>query len=589
MKRIIFTILILCAAFSAYAAEVEKIEFASGKLIAKFKDGITLADIQQLLSQYGFSSAEPLFKQTPFSQTSFNNLKEKLIREKQLRQGDSQGIELPNLENIYVLTTNQPQANILGMAQALSINPNVVYAEPNYLFKAHSQELPNDYLVSHAPDGITWSKEIFGAQCEDLWALKKIEADKAWEISQGKNVVVAVIDTGIDCNHPDLKENIWLNQREIPGNGIDDDQNGFIDDYYGYDFVADSANPIDRFGHGTHVAGIIASTGDNNIGIIGVAPQAKLMSIKAMDDQGRGFISDAAKAVRYTADNGAQVINVSWGVSAESLVLIDVMHYAYLKGCVVVASVGNDNVDAQAQSPANIDTVIAVATSDQKDEKYSASNYGRKIDVFSPGVDIVSTMSDSSVLAGAKQRVANGYYILNGTSVAAPYVSGTAALILAKNKNLTADQVRFALQMSADRLASLPGRLNAFKAVEFDPADYKVGISLKDKSIIKSDRIEIRGSASLGSEFEKYELSYQPKDKKENLPSGIIKSSTYSKQDDFLGFWDTDSQKLPDGKYILTLKAITREGLEIACSKEVIIANLNEPYKFMGSGWRQVK
>lgn len=154
----------------------------------------------------------------------------------------------------------------------------------------------------------------------DLWGLKKIQADKAWDISQGENVVVAVVDSGVDYTHEDIKDNIWINKNEIPDNGVDDDDNGFIDDVRGWDFTSYDVNweiknrdndPLDENGHGTHVGGTIAAIGNNNMGVIGVAPKAKIMAVKA-GENGLADV-DIVDAIKYAADMGARVINMSWG------------------------------------------------------------------------------------------------------------------------------------------------------------------------------------------------------------------------------------------------------------------------------------
>ncbi|MCB0371363.1 MAG: S8 family serine peptidase, partial [Bdellovibrionales bacterium] len=152
---------------------------------------------------------------------------------------------------------------------------------------------------------------------DDLWGLKKINTEDAWDLTQGEGVVVAVVDTGLDLTHADIAENVWTNEGEIPGNGIDDDQNGYIDDVHGWDF-GDQDNDVDDFqGHGTHVAGTIAAVGNNSEGIIGVAPKSKIMPVKGFSSYGGGTTSSLAAAIVYAAMNGADVISNSWGCNPQ--------------------------------------------------------------------------------------------------------------------------------------------------------------------------------------------------------------------------------------------------------------------------------
>jgi subtilisin family serine protease len=375
-------------------------------------------------------------------------------------------------------------------------DPNIEYAEPNYICKV--QMLPNDPYYH--------SSGSWGQPYDDLWGIKKINCEKAWDISQGEGVVVAVIDTGVDYNHPDLTANIWTNPREIPNNGIDDDNNGYVDDTRGWNFVSwdgsgPNNNPMDGYGHGTHCAGIIAAVGNNNIGVIGVAPKAKIMVLKGLDDNyGSGTEADLAKCVIYAADNGAKVLSNSWGGSGESQTLTDVFHYAYSKGCVCVAAAGNSNDDVSNYHPANIDTVITVAASTQNDEKCSFSNYGKKIDVSAPGggyeneggqgwrdiYNIISTMLDNCAIAKEAPylKVSDGYWRLAGTSMACPHVAGVAALILSRYPGLSNDCLRDVIRVYSDDIGYGGkddyfgyGRLNAYEALKMSP---KIRITMID-------------------------------------------------------------------------------------------------------------
>ncbi|MFH1245729.1 MAG: S8 family serine peptidase, partial [Candidatus Omnitrophota bacterium] len=226
------------------------------------------------------------------------------------------------------------------------------------------------------------SSGSWGQPYDDLWALKadKLNCEPAWDISQGEGVVVAIVDSGIDYNHEDLNANIWINENEIPNNGKDDDGNGYIDDIIGWNFIDNNNDVMDTIGHGSHCAGIIAARGDNGKGIIGVAPKAKIMALKAMTGEGESTVDKVVQAIKYAADNGADIINLSWGVPTRwwSPIpsLSDVINYAYAKGCIIVCAAGNNNDDATYYPPANYTNVITVGATTQKNEKCSFSNYG---------------------------------------------------------------------------------------------------------------------------------------------------------------------------------------------------------------------
>ena len=343
--------------------------------------------LDNLKAKYGLKNEQPVFKalheQLKSANMSQAQLEKKIsikLLKKSLLKGTAkakQSGQFVDLLPIYILNTDEDAQTV---SDRLKQDPDVEYAEPNYIM--HAQIIPNDPYYNSSG---TW-----GQPYDDLWGVKKIRCGQAWDISQGEGVVVAVIDTGVDYTHEDLAQNIWTNTDEIAGNGIDDDNNGYIDDVNGWDFTSGSNDPMDRFGHGTHCAGTIAAIGNNSIGVIGVAPKVKIMPVKGLDDTGSGSIDNLAACVKYAADNGANVLSCSWGGTGVSSVLTDAFHYADSKGCVCIAAAGNDNADAGASMPANIDTVIAVAAVDNNDKKAFFSNYGAKVDVSAPGVDILS-------------------------------------------------------------------------------------------------------------------------------------------------------------------------------------------------------
>lgn len=273
-----------------------------------------------------------------------------------------------------------------------------------------------------APDDPHYSKQ---------WALQKVNAEAAWGRQRGSHdVVVAVIDTGIAWNHEDLSENIWINEGEIAGNGVDDDGNGFKDDVRGWDFRDNDNNPDDLTsdrnpGHGTHCAGIVGAIGNNGVGISGIAQSVRLMPVRFLGADGSGDLMSGAKAIDYAVKNNADIISASWGAKvsrSQVAPILEAIQRAEQKGVVFVAAAANDgaNNDTTEMYPANagFDNVITVAASDSSDGKPSWSNYGKaKVSIAAPGLNIFSTLPGDT------------YKNLSGTSMATPLVAGAVALI----------------------------------------------------------------------------------------------------------------------------------------------------------------
>jgi subtilisin family serine protease len=330
-------------------------------------------------------------------------------------------------------------------------NENVVYAEPNYICK--NQSIPNDVYYDYQ------------------WGLNNINAPSAWDlITESKNIIIAVVDSGIDINHPDLKYNIWINPGEIPGNNIDDDGNGFIDDVYGWNFADNDNNVTDSNGHGTHIAGIIAASGNNTQGISGVIWNATILPLKFIDKNGDGYISDAVSAISYAAKIGAFIINCSWSGSTYSNALKDIIETS---SALVVCAAGNDvsraNIDITPNYPASYDSsnIISVTAVDITDNLPYFSSYGvNSVDVAAPGSSIYSTLPGSS------------YGYMSGTSMAAAYVSGLAGLIKSLIPDLNSLQVKNVILNNVDIIDSLTGkiltggRINAYRSLNNIMTDY---------------------------------------------------------------------------------------------------------------------
>jgi subtilisin family serine protease len=354
--------------------------------------------------------------------------------------------------------------------QTLSRDPDVEYIEPNYVLS--KPQLPAGTTVQLLSEG-----EVQGALSESSFSnvysqsYAPVQVPQSWAqysaFSPSNRPVVAVVDTGVAYTHPvfSQSDSIWTNQSEASGqSGVDDDQNGYVDDVYGWNFNANVNNPNDDEGHGTHVAGIIIGSGFNIFS--SPRPQSKIqvMPLKFLDSSGAGRTSDAIRAIYYAVDNGAQVINCSWGGGSYSRSLLDALAYAYSRQVLVVTAAGNssNNNDVSPMYPAGYDVPanLAVAASTDGDSLASFSNYGgARVHVAAPGQYIYSTYLGSS------------YTLLSGTSMAAPFVSGIAALAWREAPQLTGYQVKQLIMGSVNLVAGLSGkvstagRVNAFNLV----------------------------------------------------------------------------------------------------------------------------
>lgn len=332
---------------------------------------------------------------------------------------------VPGLELLRLLPGGVSVPEAIERLQGL---PYVTYAEPDYV--VHADLTPND------------------PSYPNLWGMPNIRAPQAWDVFTGSsNMVVAIIDTGIDYNHPDLAANMWKNPGEVAGDGIDNDNNGYIDDFYGYDFANGDSNPMDGNSHGTHTAGTVGAVGNNGVGVAGVNWNVKLMALKFLDDGGSGSTSNAVLAVQYAANKGVKVSNNSWGGGGFSQSLYDAINNAKSVGHLFIAAAGNNgsNNDTSAFYPANynLDNIISVAAIDSNDSKASFSNYGKTtVDLGAPGVNIYST-------------VPGGYGNKSGTSMAAPHVAGAVGLVYGLNSGWSYQQARDAILNNVRLVSSM--------------------------------------------------------------------------------------------------------------------------------------
>ena len=460
----------------------------------------------------------------------------------------------PNLKRIYLLRF-APDAPLADLKAAYEQSPFVETVEYNYL-----RPMLVDTVVPNDP------------KYPEQWSLPLMKLPQAWAIEKGdRNVVIAIIDSGIDYRHDDLAPKAWINPGEVPDNGLDDDGNGYIDDVYGWDFT-DAPNlqaegdylegdnePIDEKGHGTHVAGIAGAMPDNGIGIAGVAWECPLMAIRAglsLGGSSRMQDDDSAAAIVYAVDNGASVVNMSWGSERRSFVIQDAIDYAYARGAILVAAAGNSQKPA-AIFPAGYRKVIAVASTEQNQQRFYQSNFGASVDIGAPGNVILSTQID------------NQYRLLTGTSMASPHVAGVAALILAKRPALTHEEVRHILISTADPVYQEDsdalderfvgaGTVNAERAL-FASGALQARILAPETNSGGSDAITIVGTVG-GYKFHAWQLSYG----ESTVPTeftAFTESSDTQKIAETLAVWDTTT--VPEGIYTVRLTTTATDGIQV--------------------------
>ncbi len=365
--------------------------------------------------------------------------------------------------------------NISNVKKAYEDSGIFKYVELDHVIKGNT--VPNDPIFDrdqyyHVNKEFNEVEGILGKEDADM------DTDLAWDITTGSDkVVLGVLDTGLRLDHEEFAGRLWVNEDEIPNNGIDDDNNGYIDDINGWDFVNRDNIPEDDNSHGSNVTGIAAATGNNGVGMAGMDWNCKIMVLKVLDDKNAGFLSDEIEAVFYAADNGIHVGNMSFGGSDRTEAFQEAVEYAHSKGVLLVASTGNDDKEIP-QFPAAYNTVMAVGATHPNDERVTlqnspgnswGSNFGDYIDVVAPGSRIFSV----------RHNMPTSYdFFKSGTSQATPMVAGLACLIKGLDMTKTPDEIREIIQNSAEDQVGNPaedtpgydkfygfGRINAFQAL----------------------------------------------------------------------------------------------------------------------------
>ncbi len=428
------------AATSAKAAQIEQDlgEHVPGQVIVKTK-GSLMKGCVDLAKKYGGTLLERFDMPHGLMKSS---------------QGDLLHIQLPE-----GMSTAQAMA-------AMQEDPDVEYAVPNTVYTMED-EVPSEASAADAGQGGASGVQkgkIPNDLDPKLWGLHNtgqdngnegsdIGATLAWQkttgLPNGQGPIIAVIDTGVDYNHPDLKNNIWTNPGEIPGNGIDDDGNGVIDDVHGYNANADNGDPMDAHSHGTHCAGTIAAEGDNGQGVVGVNWHATVMPIKIFDDKGHTDAASIIRGINYAARNGARISSDSWGGGPANPAIKEAFANSGMLN-IIAAGNSSQNNDVNPHYPSSYDlpNIIAVAATDRNDSLAWFSCYGEKsVDIAAPGKDIYSTVPGG------------GYDFKSGTSMATPHVSGAAGLLLAMDPTMSNDEIKTRLLEGADKVRGLEGKM----------------------------------------------------------------------------------------------------------------------------------
>ncbi|MDD3732802.1 MAG: S8 family serine peptidase, partial [candidate division Zixibacteria bacterium] len=472
-----------------------------------------------------------------------------------------------NLKNILILEFSGGE-NINSLAEEYNGLEEVAYAHPDW--QAELYDTPDDplYIYQWALNNTGQSYYVRSDSITHGLPDADIDAQEVFvnPPDNTRTVIVAMIDTGVDLEHPDLAAHLWTNANEIANNDIDDDHNGYIDDKFGWDFTGDSIlpywpdnDPTDPYGHGTHCSGIITAITDNATGIAGLLSNCKIMPIKFYPNMVSSF---AAQAIIYAADNGADVISMSWGYPWPVDILYDALAYARSKGVVLVASAGNDGVEKE-NYPASFPGVITVGATNAMGLITEFSTHSSKLDISAPGRYILSLRAKyTDMYDDDKHTIGEYYYIASGTSMSGPHVAGAAAYLQAISPGLTPDATENILEMSADDIidpfndgSNYPGWdkysgygcLNLNQALNNAPG-LRALISYPKTNQFISGNINITGLAD-GDDFTQYTLEYG----QGSVPvfwTEIITSST-PVTDRALASWNTAGL---NGQYTLRLR-----------------------------------
>jgi len=565
MKRIIAIIIIII--ITSIQLHAEKIEY-----IVKLKQ-----------KNYLGKAADKVLSSGAAVRSAFSFLNSKSF--KQDRTLSTTQTEILNeLANYHIVAI--PIEQLETVLTHLRESQEVIEILPNYTYRLDRFSQPND------------------EKYQEQWALKQINAAKAWQKASGKGIVIGIIDTGIDFLHKDLVNNIWVNSKEdmngngrfddwasteirdgVSGdlNGIDDDGNGFVDDVVGFDMVhqripnigdwiSPDPVPFDEHGHGTVVAGVIAAKKNNGIGIAGLAYNSKLMSIRAFDITGNGTSDNIAAAIIYAATNGAKVLNFSFGEVHSSPIMHSAIKFAHSLGVIMVASSGNENKDIK-HYPSDYPEVIAVGASTADNRRWGFSNYGGNLCLIAPGHSVMTTTFGDS------------YEPKSGTSLAAPHVSASVALLLEINPEFTLSNIKGILSATATSVNpdgwdnfTGAGILNIGDAVDNAiPAKFEILSPKLYEAFNKSkiSNIPIIGS-TLTPLFDKYSVIIG-RGKQPTIWDTIAPTRFHALLDDTLAWLDLSN--LQDTLYTIAIDSKLKNGKIMQARTQINVFSNNNPFE----------
>jgi subtilisin family serine protease len=490
MKKLI----ILFFAISVAAFGQQHSESLEGKIILMLKNNTTFSDSIEVDVEY-----------------KTGNVKiDEINRLHQFTSVTKQRLGRKTNKYTYIIQFSST-TNLKPIIDAYYETGEIEYAEPDYVgtLGGVQEVIPNDQYYFRQwglhNDG-TFPPGLAVAGCD-------LDMQNAWEIEQGdSSITVGILDTGVKFDHPELADRTWINYNEIPGNLIDDDANGYIDDVKGWNFAGSNNNPVDGHGHGTNIAGIIGANSNNAIGYCGVDWNCKLMILKGFTDGGGGNVSWWANAIYYAVDNGARVINMSFGITNNSITLEDAVNYALENNVVLVACMMNEN-SSTVFYPAGYHGVIAVGSTDWNDIRSQpffngspGSNYGSHISVVAPG----------NVIFGLDYLSNTNYEIhFSGTSQATANVSGVASLLLAQDPNRTPGDIKYILEATAEDMVGNPiedtpgwdqyygfGRVNAYYALLSSQPCLPEGITFETQEQIDNFQTNYPGCTEIEGDVE---------------------------------------------------------------------------------------
>jgi len=501
------------------------------------KQPVAMADIDQnnlpaslkaVDEKYQIQTIEKVFKGVDIPREETNKFKQKFSQDisKGKRKINESQLLKTDLSKIYKLSFNKatPTEQVV---QELSQSSDIEYAEPNYIY--HEESDPNDpYFLDQYPSSVGSRDPNWNPPHDYQWNIKKTNSVDNWQVDVS-GIIVAVIDTGLDVNHPDLG-NVWVNPAEIPGDGLDNDSNGCIDDINGCHFGTSAGNIADDDNHGTHVSGIISAKTNNSVGLAGITGNAKIMAVKAMNN-GYGTASDIALGIHYAADNGAQVMNMSLGGSY-SQTMKEALDYATNLGVISVVSAGNGNAYSPSRFPASYKPAITVGGVDEDLNKMKYANYGPNIDVAAPGggkpcmyyekpsyCSNILSLKSSQNENDAEYVVGGQYLRMSGTSMATPHVAGVVALLLAQHPSFTlADIENYIRFNSIDPQGKGHnektgwGIINSTGNNFVNPTNIDFVVNDSPENSLIGKKFDVRGTIKADN-FDHFEVSYRLQDK----------------------------------------------------------------------------